>query len=67
MRVVVDLDLCTGHGICESFAPEVFEVQDVYVEILADSIDPALQDQIARAVSGCPMQALRLIEGDTGD
>ena len=28
MRVEVDLDKCTGHGICESIADDVFEVQD---------------------------------------
>ena len=28
MRVEVDLDKCTGHGICESIAEDVFEVQD---------------------------------------
>ena len=26
MRVVVDRDLCQGHGVCESEAPEVFTV-----------------------------------------
>ena len=26
MRVVVDLDLCQGHGVCESEAPTVFEL-----------------------------------------
>jgi ferredoxin len=28
MRVEVDLEKCTGHGICESIADDVFEVQD---------------------------------------
>jgi ferredoxin len=27
MRVEVDLDKCTGHGICESIADDVFEVE----------------------------------------
>ena len=26
MRVSVDLDLCQGHGVCESEAPSVFEL-----------------------------------------
>ena len=26
LRVEVDRDLCQGHGVCESEAPEVFEV-----------------------------------------
>jgi len=28
MRVEVDLDKCTGHGICESIADDIFEVQE---------------------------------------
>ena len=28
MRVVVDLDLCGGFGVCQSEAPEVFRVVD---------------------------------------
>ena len=26
MRIVVDLDLCQGHGVCESEAPGIFEL-----------------------------------------
>ena len=26
MRIVVDRDLCQGHGVCESEAPDVFSV-----------------------------------------
>ena len=26
MRIIVDTDRCTGHGICESLASDVFEV-----------------------------------------
>jgi len=28
LKVEVDLDRCEGHGICESLAPEVFELDD---------------------------------------
>jgi ferredoxin len=28
MRIVVDHDRCTGLGMCEAEAPELFEVQD---------------------------------------
>ncbi len=26
MKIVADLDLCQGHGMCEDTAPEVFRV-----------------------------------------
>ena len=40
MRVEVDLDKCTGHGICESIADDVFEVQDDGVVLIHDSERP---------------------------
>ncbi len=36
MRVEVDLDKCTGHGICESIAEDVFEVQDDGIVLIRD-------------------------------
>ena len=37
MRVEVDLDKCTGHGICESIADDVFEVQDDGIVVIHDN------------------------------
>ncbi|WP_083254997.1 ferredoxin [Amycolatopsis orientalis] len=28
MKIIVDREKCTGLGICESLAPEVFEIDD---------------------------------------
>lgn len=61
MRVVVDLDKCTGHGICESIAEEVFEVQDDGTVVIHDADRP--EDDSARmqqAVTQCPAAALTL-------
>ena len=47
MRVLVDIDLCQGHGVCESEAPEVFVVgRDHQVEVL----DPSPPDDQRSAV-----------------
>jgi len=40
MRVEVDLDKCTGHGICESIADDVFEVQDDGIVLIHDNERP---------------------------
>jgi ferredoxin len=61
MQIHVDTERCTGHGVCESLAPTVFEVgDDGIVHLLTDElsgVDPVtLQD----AVDECPTQALRL-------
>lgn len=63
-RVVeVDLDRCTGHGICESIAEDVFEVQDDG-SVLIDQERAAALDRgaLAKAVTQCPAAALRLLD-----
>jgi ferredoxin len=61
VRIVLDRAKCTGIGICESFAPTVFEVDDdgELVVLSADVPEGALDD-VTEAVEGCPAMALRL-------
>jgi ferredoxin len=62
MKVEVDFTKCTGLGICESLAPDVFEVNDEgdLVLLRADITDDELQG-VEEAVAGCPTEALRLV------
>ncbi|WP_326836769.1 ferredoxin [Amycolatopsis rhabdoformis] len=61
MKIVVDRARCTGLGICESFAPEVFEVDDNGDLVLsAETVPEGLESEVERAVTGCPTEALRL-------
>ncbi|CAN5167175.1 ferredoxin [soil metagenome] len=61
MRVDVDLGKCTGHGICESIAEDVFEVQDDgSVVILEQDRPEADRERMQQAVTQCPAAALRL-------
>ncbi len=63
MRVEVDLDKCTGHGICESIAEDVFEVQDDgTVRIHENERPESDRDRMQQAVTQCPAAALRLRE-----
>jgi len=63
MRVEVDLDKCTGHGICESIAEDVFEVQDNGTVLIHESERPELdRDRMQQAVMQCPTAALRLVD-----
>jgi ferredoxin len=63
MRVEVDLDKCTGHGICESIAEDVFEVQDDgTVLIQAKDRPESDRDRMQQAVTQCPAAALRLLD-----
>ena len=63
MRIVVDLDLCQGHGVCESEAPELFEVnRDRTVEVLDRTPDESQRRALEAAVKYCPTHALSLVE-----
>jgi ferredoxin len=63
LRIVVDLDLCQGHGVCESEAPEVFEVdRDRKVHVLDPAPDDSRRRALEAAVKYCPTHALSLVE-----
>ncbi|HEV7420445.1 MAG TPA: ferredoxin [Mycobacterium sp.] len=58
MKVEVDLDKCTGHGICESIAEDVFEVQDDGSVRIHDAERPEPdRDRMQQAVTQCPAAA----------
>jgi ferredoxin len=63
MRIDVDLGKCTGHGICESIAEDVFEVrEDGSVEIHGHDRPEGDRSRMAQAVTQCPAAALRLLD-----
>lgn len=61
MHVEVDLGKCTGHGICESLAADVFEVTDEGSVIIHDS-EAADDGLLRQAVTQCPAAALRVVD-----
>jgi ferredoxin len=63
MRVEVDLDKCTGHGICESIAEDVFEVGDDGIVVIDGNERPdSDRERMQQAVTQCPAAALRLTD-----
>jgi ferredoxin len=61
MKICVDYDKCTGLGICESLAPDHFEVNDAGdLVLLKEDVSPDELQSIEEAVSGCPTEALRI-------
>lgn len=60
-RIEVDADLCQGHGVCESEAPDVFEVtRDRKVAVLQAEPPDALRKAVEAAVKYCPTHALSI-------
>lgn len=65
MRIEVDLGKCTGHGICETLAEDVFEVGDDGLVHLHDAHRPESdRARMAQAVTQCPAAALSIVEDD---
>lgn len=63
-RVVADLDLCQGHQMCQSEAPQVFGFDRAadHVVLLQEHPDDDLRDAARRAVVFCPSVALSIVE-----
>jgi len=61
MKILLDRAKCTGLGICESLAPDVFEVdENGDLVMLTDVVPDGLLDDVEAAIAGCPTEALRL-------
>ncbi|MDQ6838571.1 MAG: ferredoxin [Actinomycetota bacterium] len=61
MRIVLDENTCSSLGVCESIAPDVFEIGDDGALTVLNSSPP--EDQralIEEAVTSCPTGALSL-------
>jgi ferredoxin len=63
MRIVVDYDKCTGLGMCEAEAPDLFEVQDDgSLTVLIEKPDASHRDELEAAVESCPTEALSIVD-----
>lgn len=61
MRIVVDRDLCDGHGMCEAMAHEFFELDDDDVmHVLQETPAESDRSAVHAAVQACPALALSL-------
>ena len=61
MKIILDRTKCTGLGICESIAPELFEIdEDGELIVHTDTVPEGQLDVVEQAVRGCPTEALRL-------
>lgn len=63
MRILLDESACTSIGMCESLAPDVFELDDAGLLLVLDpEPDAARRAEVASACEACPNSALT-IEG----
>jgi ferredoxin len=63
MRIVVDRDKCTGLGMCEAEAPDLFEIDDEgTLEVLDERPAEERRAELKAAVAACPTEALSIAE-----
>jgi ferredoxin len=65
MKVKIDKDLCSGHGRCERYAPNVFRLDDEGYN--ADrgqmiSVPPGEEKNATLGMKSCPERAITLVE-----
>ena len=66
LRVRVDHNVCVGNAMCETFAPNVFRLND---DRQAEAIDPRgdCEEKIHEAAENCPVSAITVEDADTGE
>lgn len=60
-EIVVDRDICMGSGMCCTYAPRTFDIDDSARSVVKDAKGDPI-DTIRTAVEACPTGALRLVE-----
>jgi ferredoxin len=61
MKVVIDSEMCTGHGRCYSLAPQVFAADDEGHSTLVQQDTPdSLRDKALIGVQNCPERAISI-------
>jgi sterol 14-demethylase len=64
-RVLVDRDLCKGHGTCMAEAPEIFQLDEKgHLALSEGDIPPELLDKARAAEKYCPTRAIRIVARD---
>ena len=64
MKIVVDWELCVGHGQCEFAAPDVFTINDQGKLELDETPDDSERSGVEQAIRRCPTRALSLAPED---
>jgi ferredoxin len=65
VRVVIDDDVCSGHGRCYVMSPTLFTDDDRgYGQVIGDGtlVDGDSRAAAERAVGGCPEHAISIVD-----
>jgi ferredoxin len=63
VKVVVDRQLCEGHGLCTLEAPEVFVLDDDgSLVVLGEEWPEAMRADLVSAAMSCPTRAITIVD-----
>jgi ferredoxin len=63
VRIVLDTELCTGHGRCYSLAPELFDADDEgHSVLLVPEVPEGQESQAWLAAQNCPERCISIEE-----
>jgi len=62
MKIVIDRDLCQGHGVCCTEAPALFALDEDQgtVRVLIEEPDESHREDLKRAAKYCPTFAISI-------
>jgi ferredoxin len=66
LRIRVDHNACVGNAMCETFAPNVFRLND---NRQSEAVDPSgdSEEKILEAAENCPVSAITVEDADSGE
>jgi ketosteroid isomerase-like protein/ferredoxin len=66
VRVRVDRERCLGHGLCEAFAGDIYQITDMgFNEMGEFEVAEGLRGAAKRGASACPERAITLLDDTT--
>jgi ferredoxin len=67
LRAEVNRTKCCGYGICAELCPSVFKLDDAGFSYVAGPVAPEDEAAAREAEDQCPEEAIRLLQGESGD
>ncbi len=61
-KIMVDVDICTGCGLCVDICPEVFEMKDDVSIVKTTEVSEEVAVKAKEAQESCPAEAIIIEE-----
>lgn len=62
MKVIVNIDLCTGCGLCVDTCPVVFEMDNAVAKVRVENVPKDALAICREAADNCPVEAIKIEE-----